>query len=52
MNSYVADELRNKLYHAHKALQQAEKIIKALEEQNKYLKEILEQRNIDEPVGA
>lgn len=39
MKNYVADELSNKVYHLHKALQQAEDIIKILEEENHNLKE-------------
>lgn len=39
MKNYVADELSNKVYHLHKALQQAEDIIKILETENQNLKE-------------
>ena len=39
MKNYVADELSNKVYHLHRALQQAEDIIKILEAENKNLKE-------------
>lgn len=41
MKNYVADELSNKVYHLHKALQQAEDIIKTLEQENKNLKEVV-----------
>lgn len=41
MKNYVADELSNKVYHLHKALQQAEDIIKILEEENQNLKEVV-----------
>lgn len=42
MKNYVADELSNKVYHLHKALEQAQEIIKVLETENKNLKEIVE----------
>jgi cell division protein FtsB len=42
MRSYVADELSNKVYHLHKALQQAQDIIKILEEENQNLKKTIE----------
>jgi hypothetical protein len=41
MKNYVADELANKVFHLHKALNQAEKIISILEEENKNLKNLL-----------
>ena len=41
MKNYVADELSNKVYHMHKALEQAQNIIKVLEEENKNLKEAI-----------
>jgi len=41
MKNYVADELSNKVYHLHKALNQAEKIIATLEEENQFLKNAL-----------
>jgi hypothetical protein len=41
MKNYVADELANKVYHLHKALEQAESIISALEQDNKNLKDAL-----------
>ena len=41
MKNYVADELSNKVYHLHKALTQAERIIAILEEENKFLKNAL-----------
>ena len=41
MKNYVADELANKVYHLTKALNQAESIIKVLEEENNSLKETL-----------
>jgi len=37
MNSYIADELANKVYHLHKALDQASAIITTLEEENENL---------------
>ena len=48
MKNYVADELSNKVYHLHKALEQAKDIIKVLEEENQNLKEAvkyLEEKN-------
>ena len=39
MKNYVADELSNKVYHLHKALEQAQAIIKILEEENQNLKD-------------
>lgn len=42
MKNYVADELSNKVYHLHKALEKAEEIISVLEEENKHLKEIVD----------
>lgn len=41
MKNYVADELSNKVYHLHKALEQAEDIIKTLEKENQNLKEVI-----------
>lgn len=41
MKNYVADELSNKVFHLHKALQQAQDIIKVLEEENQNLKEAI-----------
>lgn len=41
MKNYVADELANKVYHLHKALNQAENIIAVLEQENKNLKNLL-----------
>ena len=41
MKNYVADELANKVFHLHKALNQAEKIISILEEENENLKNLL-----------
>jgi DNA-directed RNA polymerase subunit F len=41
MKNYVADELANKVYHLTKALNQAESIIKVLEEENNSLKQTL-----------
>jgi hypothetical protein len=43
MKNYVSDELANKVYHLTQALNQAEKIIKSLQEENDHLKEIIEQ---------
>jgi phage shock protein A len=42
MKNYVADELSNKVYHLHKALQQAEDIIKVLEKENQNLKKTID----------
>lgn len=41
MKNYVADELSNKVYHLHKALEQAKSIIDVLEEENKSLRNAL-----------
>jgi hypothetical protein len=41
MKNYVADELINKVYHLTKALNQAETIIKTIEQENISLKEML-----------
>ena len=41
MKNYVADELSNKVYHLHKALEQAQDIIKVLETENNNLKEVI-----------
>ena len=41
MKNYVADELSNKVYHLHKALEQAQEIIKVLETENSNLKEAI-----------
>lgn len=41
MKNYVADELSNKVYHLHKALEQAQDIIKVLETENNNLKEAI-----------
>ncbi len=41
MKNYVADELANKVFHLHKALNQAEKIISILEKENENLKNLL-----------
>jgi hypothetical protein len=41
MKNYVADELSNKVYHLHKALEQAQEIIKVLETENNNLKEAI-----------
>lgn len=41
MKNYVADELSNKVYHLTKALNQAQNIIKVLEEENEKLKDVL-----------
>lgn len=41
MKNYVADELSNKVYHLHKALNQATEIIGILEKENKNLKDVL-----------
>jgi HD-like signal output (HDOD) protein len=47
MKNYVADELSNKVYHLYKALEQAQKIIQVLEEENKELKKIADQILLD-----
>ncbi len=41
--AYIADELANKVFYLHKALEQSKLIIQTLEEENCRLKEILEQ---------
>lgn len=41
MQNYVADELSNKVYHLHKALEQTQNIIKVLEKENQNLKEMI-----------
>lgn len=46
MKNYVADELSNKVYHLHKALEQATEIIKTLETENENLKEAI--KNLEE----
>jgi len=54
MKNYVADELSNKVYHLHKALEKAQEIITTLEIENNNLKKLIE--NIDqnklEPVAV
>lgn len=40
MNTFIAEELANKVYHLSKALKQAEAIIEALEKQNKELADV------------
>lgn len=54
MNSYVADELSNKVYHLHKALEKAQKIIAVLEEENANLKKLVNylDNNKIQPVAA
>lgn len=42
MNSYVADELANKVYHLTQALNQTQEIVKRLEIENATLKECLD----------
>jgi hypothetical protein len=42
MKNYVADELSNKVYHLHKALEKAREIISILENENKNLKKIID----------
>jgi hypothetical protein len=41
LNSYVADELANKVKHLHRALAEAENIISALEIENQRLQDVL-----------
>jgi hypothetical protein len=41
MKNYVADELANKVYHLHKALQQADEIIDVLRTENSKLQDAL-----------
>lgn len=41
MNSYISDELTNKVKHLHAALSQAKNIIAALEEENLRLHDVL-----------
>lgn len=43
MLNYVSDELANKVYHLTKALNEANEIIKTLEQENTNLKENLEE---------
>lgn len=45
MNHYLGDELANKVYHLHQALNQANKIISLLEEENQLLKLVLDNLN-------
>lgn len=52
MNSYVADELSNKVYYLHKALNQAQHIISILETENQNLKKILEEIQKDKNESA
>lgn len=52
MKSYVADELFNKVYHLHKALEQAKLIIQILEEENKNLKEMAKYLEIKNTAAA
>jgi hypothetical protein len=47
MKNYVADELANKVYHLTKALNQAESIIKTLEDENNALKEVISKLSED-----
>jgi len=42
MKNYVADELSNKVYHLSKALDQAQKVLSTLQEENLMLKKILQ----------
>lgn len=42
MNTFIADELENKVYHLTKALNQAEKIVKLLEKENDSLKQTIQ----------
>jgi hypothetical protein len=42
MLNYVSHELANKVYHLTKALDQTQKIVEVLEEENKTLKELIE----------
>lgn len=41
MNRYIADELANKVYHLHRSLNDAQKMILELEIENKLLKDAL-----------
>lgn len=41
MKNYITDELTNKIYHLHKALEQTQDIIKLLETENQNLKEMI-----------
>lgn len=52
MKNYVTDELVNKIYHLHKALEQAQKIISLLETENKELKKIMESLDHSEKLVA
>ena len=47
MKNYVADELANKVHHLTLALQQANKIIEKLDEQNENLKVILSNLGVE-----
>jgi len=48
MTNYVSDELANKVYHLTKALHQAEKIFKSLQQENNILKQTLSQFTVPE----
>jgi hypothetical protein len=54
MNNYVSDELANKVYHLHKALEKAQEIISILEIENIQLKKLIEnlEQHKMEPVAA
>lgn len=52
MKNYVSDELANKVYHLHKALEQAQEIILTLEQENRNLKEIVDQLEHIEQMAA
>lgn len=41
VSPYIADELANKVYHLHQALEQSKKIISILELENQNLKDLL-----------
>jgi hypothetical protein len=47
MKNYVADELANKVFCLHKALNQAEYIISVLESENEQLRQLLSENHID-----
>lgn len=49
-NSYVADELANKVYHLALALNEAKRIIEKLEEENKHLLELIEPKQLEDVV--
>jgi hypothetical protein len=51
MNSYVSDELANKVQHLHSALSQAQNIITTLEKENNRLYDVLVGLTSNEQLG-